>query len=79
MFPRHARHLDRCLFARDSDEAFVEEIEIVHCSEGFRGVFGGGGEVRFRVRGGEDGEVCWGILGCFEITKNGCCFGRLRV
>ena len=25
--------------------------------------------MRFRVRGGKNGEVCWGILGCFEIWR----------
>lgn len=63
MFPRHARHLDRGLLAGDADEAFVEEVEIVHLREGLRGVFvRGGGEVGFGVRGRDDGEV-WGGVG----------------
>ena len=57
VFARHARHFDGGAAAYDVDEAVVEEVEIVHRGEGLRGVFGGGGEVRLRVRGGDDGEV----------------------
>ena len=61
VFARHARHFDGGAAAHDVDEAVVEEVEIVHRGEGLRGVFGGGGEVRLRVRGGDDGEV-WGVV-----------------
>lgn len=59
VFARHPRHFDRGLLAGDADEAFVEEVEVVHGGEGFAGVLGGGSEVRFGVRGRDDGKV-WG-------------------
>lgn len=58
MLSRHTRYSDRGLLARDTHEAVVKEVEIVYVGEGvFAG--GGGSEVGFRVRGGDDGEVCW--------------------
>lgn len=74
MFPGHARHPDGGARALDVHEAVVKEVEVVHGREGVGGVLaGGGGEVRFGVRGCDDGEVCedrggwgfsvWGELG----------------
>lgn len=62
MLPRHSRHLNRGLLptlgrAFDIYECVVEEIEIVHCGEGFAGVAAGGGEVGFGMGGCDDGEV----------------------
>ena len=63
VFPRHACHSDGGVFTGDVDEAVVEEVKVGHGGEGVRGVFRGGREVRFGVRGRDDGEV-WGVSVC---------------
>jgi len=71
MLPRHPRDLNRRLLlttAFDVNHHIVKEIQIMHRSERVMVAFAG--EMLFRVRGGDDGDVAaeGGFDGLIEVV-----------